>query len=113
MNKFLFWGPRVLSIMFVVFLGLFSLDSFAEFNGWQTILAFAIHLVIPAVVLLGAIIAWKKDLVGTAIFFFFSVYYVGMTGLGHHWSWYASISGPALLIGILYLANWFQNKKLK
>lgn len=112
-TKFLYWSPRILSIMFVAFLCLFSFDGFTEFNGWQTILAVIIHLAIPAVVLLGTIIAWEKDLVGTAIFLFFAVYYVYMVGLGRHWSWYASISGPALLISMLYLLNWFQSKKLK
>lgn len=112
-SKILYWSPRILSILFVGFLCLFSFDGFTEFNGWQTILAVAIHLLIPTVVLLGTIIAWKKDLVGTAIFFFFAIYYVYMVGLHRHWSWYTSISGPALLVSVLYLLNWFQNKKVK
>jgi cell division protein FtsW (lipid II flippase) len=112
-NKILHWAPRTLSVLFVGFLCLFSFDSFAEFNGWQSILAVVIHLAIPAVVLLGAIIAWKKDLVGAVIFFFFAVYYVYMAGLDRHWSWYASISGPAFFIGILYLLNWFQKRNKK
>jgi cell division protein FtsW (lipid II flippase) len=110
-NKLLYWSPRILSILFVAFLCLFSFDGFTEFNGWQTILAVTMHLLIPAVVLFGTLIAWKKDLVGTVIFFFFATYYVYMVGLNRHWSWYVSISGPALLVGILYLLNWFQNKK--
>ena len=107
-NKFLHLAPRILSILFVAFLCLFSLDGFTEFNGWQTILAVAMHLLIPAVVILGAIIAWEKDLVGAVIFFFFAVYYVFIVGFNRHWSWYAVISGPALIIGILYLLNWLQ-----
>lgn len=107
----LHWPPRVLSILFVGFLCLFSFDSFTEFNGWQTILAIVIHLAIPAAVLLGTIVAWKRDLTGTAIFFFFAAYYVYMVGFDRHWSWYVLISGPALLIGILYLLNWFQKRK--
>jgi hypothetical protein len=110
-NKFLHWAPRILSIIFVGFLCLFSFDGFTEFNGWQTILTVAMHLLIPAVVLLGTIIAWKKDLVGTVIFFFFAAYYVLMVGFNRHWSWYAAISAPALITGILYLLNWWQNKK--
>jgi len=109
-NKFLYWSPRILSIMFVAFLCLFSFDGFTEFNGWQTIFAIAIHLAIPAVVLLGTIIAWKRDLVGTAIFFFFALYYVHMVGLNRHWSWYVSISGPAVIVGILFLLSWFQRQ---
>jgi len=70
------------------------------------------HLLIPLVVLIATIIAWKKDLVGVIVFFFFAIYYVYMVGLGHHWSWYASISGPALIISVLYLLNWFKKRKI-
>jgi len=110
-NKILYWAPRVLSVLFVGFLCLFSFDGFTEFNGWETVLAVVIHLAIPAIVLLGTIVAWKVDLAGAAIFFFFAGYYIYMVGFDRHWSWYVSISGPALLVGILYLLNWFQKNK--
>jgi len=110
-SKLLHWIPRVLSMIFVLFLCLFSLDGFTEFNGWQTVLVVTTHLIIPFVVLLGTIIAWKRDLVGTIIFFFFAMYYVYMVGLGRHFSWYVSISGPALLIAILFFINWLSSRK--
>lgn len=111
LKKFLHWAPRILSLLFVAFLLLFSFDGFNQFNGWQTVLVIAIHLIIPIVVLLGTIIAWKKDLVGAVIFFFFALYYIYLVGFNRHWSWYVSISGPALLTAILYLLNWFQKRK--
>lgn len=110
-SKILFWSPRILASLFVVFLCLFSLDAFTEFNGWRSILAVMMHLVIPVIVLLATILAWKRDLVGTAIFFFFAAYYVYMVGPDRHWSWYAAISGPALLTGILFLLNWLHKKE--
>lgn len=110
-NKFLYWTPRILAILFVVFLCFFSLDAFGEFNGWKSVLAVVIHLAIPTVVLLAVIIAWKKDLLGAIIFCFFAIYYVYMVGPNRHWSWYALISGPALLVAVLYLLNWIQEKK--
>ena len=64
------------------------------------------NLTIPAVVLLGTLIAWKKDVAGAAIFLFFAMYYVYVVGLDRHWSWYVSIAGPALLIAILFFLNW-------
>ena len=111
LKKFLYWTPRILSVLFVGFLCLFSLDVFDEYQGLATLFALFMHLLIPLVVLIATIVAWKKDLVGTVVFFFFAVYYVYMVGLNRHWSWYVSISGPALLIGILYLLNWLYNKK--
>ena len=110
-NKILRWAPRILAVLFVAFLCLFSFDGFNDFNGWQSVLAIARHLAIPAVVLVATILAWKRDLVGAAIFLFFAVYYVFMVGLNRHWSWYVTISGSALLIAVLFFINWRRNKK--
>jgi uncharacterized membrane protein len=110
-SKILHWSPRILAILFVAFLCLFSIDEFNVFKGWESVLAIVIHLAVPIVVLLATILAWKKDLVETAIFFLFAVYYVYMVGLNHHWSWYASISGPALLTAVLFFINWLYQKK--
>ena len=109
-KKILYWSPRILATLFVAFLCLISFDSFSEYDGWRSVVAIMMHFAIPAIVLLGTIIAWKKDLYGTAIFLFFAVYYVYMVGLNRHWSWYLSIAGPALLIAGLFLFNWLCNK---
>ncbi|HPW34544.1 MAG TPA: hypothetical protein PK367_02160 [Candidatus Paceibacterota bacterium] len=111
-NKILYWAPRVLSLLFVAFLCLFSLDGFTEYKGWETILALLIHLSVPIIVLLATIWAWKKDLVGTVMFFGFAIYYVYTVGLNRHWSWYVAISGPAVVIGILFLIDWIKKYKL-
>ncbi len=56
----LFWTPRVLCLLFAVFLGLFALDVFNEGYGfWKTILALFIHL-IPTWIVLGVLaISWR------------------------------------------------------
>ena len=61
-NRFLHWSPRILSLIFVGFLCLFSLDVFNEYSGLSTLLPLFMHLLIPLVVLIAIIIAWKKDL---------------------------------------------------
>lgn len=112
-NKILYWSPRILAILFIALLCLFSLDAFYGFNGWKSALGIIIHLTVPVIALLATIIAWKKDLVGTAVFLFFAIYYVYTAGLDRHWSWYVSIPGPALLIAILFFVNWLYNRKNK
>jgi hypothetical protein len=53
-RRLLFWTPRILCILFAVFLSLFALDVFDEHLGfWKTLLALAIHL-IPTWIVLGA-----------------------------------------------------------
>jgi len=110
-NNILYWSPRILAILFTAFLCLFSFDVFTEFSGLKSILPVVIHLAVPVVILLATILAWKKDLVGAVTFLGFAIYYVYMVGLDRHWSWYASISGPALLIAVLFFVNWLQNRK--
>ncbi|KKS42350.1 hypothetical protein A3H03_02890 [Candidatus Kuenenbacteria bacterium RIFCSPLOWO2_12_FULL_42_13] len=109
-KKIIYWLPRILSLAFVAFLSLFSFDVFEAYSGWQAILALAIHL-FPALILLGVVaIAWKYDLVGVIIFLGLAVFYVLAIGFNRPWSWYAGISGPAVLVGILFLLSWFKKR---
>jgi hypothetical protein len=112
--KIIYWLPRILSIGFILFLSLFSLDVFSEYSGWNVVLPLLIHL-IPSFVLSGvAIIFWKYDLVGTVVFLGFAIFYIFMVGLNRPWSWYAAISGPATIVGILFFINWWlQRRRLK
>ncbi|MDD5099057.1 MAG: hypothetical protein PHP35_01830 [Candidatus Colwellbacteria bacterium] len=110
MKKFLYWAPRVLSVLFIGFISLFSLDVFGSYSGWETVLALLIHL-IPSFILVGVVIlSWKRDLVGSISFLFLSLYYVWMVGFDRPWSWYAAISGPTLVISLLFFAHWMVSK---
>lgn len=113
MERFLYWISRILAVLFIAFLCLFSFDGFTEFTGWESVLGIIIHLAVPIVVLIGTLLAWKRDLVGTIIFLGFAIYYVGMVGLDRHWSWHLAISGPALLISILFFVHWILYRKEK
>lgn len=109
-KKIIHWLPRIFSIAFVLFLSLFALDVFPEYSGWQAVLGFLAHL-LPSFVLLAVIlIAWKYDLVGAIAFLSSAVLYVFMAGFDRPWSWYALISGPAVIVGILFLLSWRQKK---
>jgi len=106
------WLPRILSIVFIIFLSLFALDVFSEYTGWNLLSALFIHL-LPSLVLSGiVVISWKYDLVGAIIFLSFSIFYIIVIGLNHPWTWYTFISGPTLIIAMLFLTSWLQ-KRLK
>jgi len=110
--KIIHWLPRVLSIGFVIFLSLFSLDVFSEYSGWDVVLPLLVHLIPSFVLLAVVLIAWKHDLAGAIVFFSFAVLYAFMVGSGRSWSWYAGISGTSLVIGFLFLLSWFGKKRL-
>lgn len=110
--KTIYWLPRILSLAFVTFLSLFALDVFGQYTGWPLMVALLIHLV-PSFILLAIIlIAWKYELVGAIVFLLAAIGYVLMVGLNRPWSWYTGISGPALIVSILFFIAWRKKNKI-
>jgi hypothetical protein len=110
MNRLLYWSPRALSLLFVGFLSLFAFDVFEDNKGWSLVLALLIHLLPSLVLLAVTIVAWKHEIVGTIVFWGFSIWYVLMVGFERHWTWYIFIACPTTLIGSLYFVNWRKHK---
>jgi len=112
-NKFLYWLPRILSILFIAFISIFALDIFDMNLGfWGTIVGLFMHL-LPSLILIGALwIAWRQEIVGGILFFFFGVFYVFQT-IGTHRTWSLIIAGPAFLVAILFFVNWILKGKDK
>jgi len=107
-KKIIYWLPRILSLLFVAFLSLFALDVFSEYSGWAVVLPLAIHLIPSLVLFVAVLVAWKYDWVGATIFIGFAAFYVYTAGFNRPWSWYASISGPSAIVGILFILSWIQ-----
>jgi len=110
-KKFLYLSPRILSILFILLLAMFSLDVFNEYQGISVIPALLMHLLPAMALALAVIIAWKWDLVGAIVFLGFAAWYIFAVGLDRHWSWYVTISLPSAIVGCLFIASWLQRKK--
>jgi hypothetical protein len=114
MKRVLFWTPRILCILFAIFLSLFALDVFGEgLSVWGTILALLIHLVPVYIVLIVSVIAWRWEWAGAVLFTALAALYVVLAWGQFHWSVYAGISGPLVLIGALFLFNWLYRAQLR
>ena len=110
----LFWTPRVLCILFAMFLSLFAFDVFSEGYGfWQTILALLIHLVPVYIVVIALVIAWRWEWVGAILFITLALFYLVWSWGRFHWSAYLGISGPLVLLGVLFLFNWIYRAQLR
>ena len=115
-SKSLYWTPRILSLLFILFLMLMSLDVFSsELSFWEIVLGLFMHN-IPAVVLLIVLfISWRYEIVGGIAFILAGLLYIlfvkGNKFEWHMLLWILQISGIAFLIGILFLMNWFKKKK--
>lgn len=110
-NKGLYWTPRVLSIIFVLFLTLMSLDVFGPGQGfWQTAGALVLHLLPALVLLVVLVIAWKYEIVGGVGYILAGLVYIGLLFASpFEWFkvvWALQISGIAFLVGILFLVGW-------
>ncbi|MFH1832858.1 MAG: hypothetical protein ABH816_01640 [Candidatus Levyibacteriota bacterium] len=110
-HQFLHWAPRILSFLYVLFLSLFALDVFSEYSGWAVVLPLFIHLIPSFILLIVVAISWRYEIVGAVIFFGFALFYIYAVGFDRPWSWYAGISGPAGIVGILFFLSWIGKKK--
>lgn len=117
-RQFLFWSPRVLSILYIVFLSMFSLDVFSEKHGfWPVLGALTIHLIPSLVLIAGLILAWRWEWIGTAIFAIAGALYISVVmprtvSLALKLNWILIIAVPAFVVAALFLANWRKHAEL-
>lgn len=119
-GKLLYWTPRILSILFICFLSLFSLDVYEPgMSVGDVALGLFMHNIPSLIMIALLIIAWRRDLVGAVSFIGAGLLYMGLVFFNVvnselPWyiaiTWSLTIAGPAFLIGILYLINWKKRK---
>lgn len=116
-RPFIFWLPRILGVLFALFLMLFSLDVIEMGKSVQEIATgLFIHNVPALTLLLLVIIAWKYELVGAISFFLVGGIYILLVTSTSRFSWYMLnwlliISGPAFIISGLFAYQWIQKQK--
>jgi hypothetical protein len=103
----LVWTPRLLGVIFAAFVGLFALDVFTEPSTvGQTLVAFVVHLLPAAIVLILLLIAWRWQAAGGLLFLAAGAGYAIAVVAGQRpLSWILAISGPLVLIGVLFLLS--------
>jgi hypothetical protein len=113
-KRLLFWSPRIIGILFGLFLSLFALDVFGVgLSVWDSIRAFLIHLVPVYVVFILLAFAWRWEWVGAVGFAALGLIYI-VWGWGMFpWVAYVTISGPLFLLAALFLLNWIYRKDLR
>lgn len=100
------WLPRILTIIYILFISLFALDAF---GGDESILlqigGFLIHL-LPSFLLVGALMwAWRKPLVGAILFSALGVMSIFAWDTYQHLLNFAVLSLPLLITGVLYYVS--------
>lgn len=113
--RLLHWSPRILSIAFALFLGIFAFDVFSGNEGhgfWQTLAAFLIHLIPAATIALALALSWRREWIGTVLFGILGGAYAWSV-LPRHLNWALIIGTPLLLIAGLFLTDWVERGKIR
>ena len=120
-TKVLHWTPRILCILAILFISLFSLDSFSsERSFWQNTAAFLMHLIPSFALIVVLIIAWKWEKVGGIILtiiglawciFIFILNYKRTHSVATSLLDVLFVGIPFVLAGILFVISHYRKKK--
>jgi len=120
-KRIIFWIPRVLCILAIIFISIFALDSFnPEKTIWQQLGAFFIHLIPSYILIALLIIAWKWEYIGGIIFIVIGLAFSPIIFM-HNYNMNHSIGMslgiiliitiPFVVIGILFILSYKNNKR--
>ena len=99
------WSPRVLAILFALFVSLFALDVFDGRHGfWPTLAALLVHLVPTYVIVLAIVLAWRREWIGAVMFAVIGSFFLVI--VRPTWFVKAVFAAPCFLTATLYLLNW-------
>jgi hypothetical protein len=114
LKKFLFWTPRVASILFILFVSLFALDIFEmQLGFWGTLVGLFMHL-IPSFILIAALIlAWRREWFGALLYIGFAGWYVIEMWGRFEWTVYLLMAGIPFVIGTFFAIDWIYRKELR
>ena len=120
MAQVLYWAPRVLGLMFALFVSFFSLDvsgfAFGQaFGFWNTIVALVLHLTRVYLLVTAVAIGWRWDWMGAILFFGITLWFL-VEAWGFRTSTLnlveiLSITVPPMVIALLFLVSWFIQKE--
>jgi hypothetical protein len=105
-NKLLFWIPRALAMLAILFMMMFSMDCF-EMSGKDVLICLVMHNIPAFIIIAVLVIAWKKELVGGILFVAVSVAgSIYFNRSGNNWA-VLIVMAPFLLTGILFLIHYY------
>jgi hypothetical protein len=111
-NTVLYWFPRVLCILYIVFISLFALDAFYGSNslGYE-FLAFLKHMIPSFMLIILLILSWKKELLGGILFLIAGVIFTLGYSTFQVTPVFFCISCPLFIIGVTFLMDYAVRSK--
>jgi len=98
------WVPRVLAILFILFLSAFAFDSFAGESPFHLKIAgFLIHLIPSFFLAVNLFFAWKNPRYGGIFFIIFGLVFTIFLRTYNSFSFFMLLSFPLFAIGALFM----------
>lgn len=105
-KKFLFWTPRILAMLAILFAMIFSLDCF-DMEASKVLLCFLMHNIPAFILILVLVVAWKWELIGGILFVIaFFTGAIFFDGFGENWG-ALIIMIPFLLTGVMFIVYYY------
>lgn len=102
------WIPRILIMLFIAFVALFSLDVFeGEASIWYKLLGLLIHNVPALLLLLTLLLTWRRPLIGGIVFAVLMVLLTVLWQTYEAWETFLFFTVPMLVVAVLFLLVYF------
>jgi hypothetical protein len=113
--RWLYWAPRVLSILFIAFVSIFALDEIGGHGLWQTVIGLTVHLIPSFVLVFALILAWRWEWIGAVLYAAAGMFHVVWASehLLRPLIPILTIAGPAVVISALFLVNWLKRGEIR
>ncbi|MDD4531499.1 MAG: hypothetical protein PHH21_02200 [Candidatus Pacebacteria bacterium] len=110
MNKALYWLPRAIAILFILFFFVFSLDVFSEGGTFLDKAGGLLMHNIPTIILILALaFSWRNEKKGGYLFVILGLVFAFYFNAYQRIDTFLMISFPAILAGALFI--WSGSKK--
>ena len=106
MKNFLTWSPRIVLIVYCLFISVFALDAFSEAGTFFHRLGdFAMHLVPTLVAGLMLVLAWRFPLIGGLFIMILGMIFTIYFHTDRTFSYFMMISAPLFVAGLLFILS--------
>ncbi len=119
-SKIIYWVPRILCILAILFISMFALDAFEPGSPLsQQISGFLMHMIPSFALLLVLVIAWKWEYIGGIIFaiiglatspFIYSLNYNRSHSAGLSLMIVGMVCLPFFIVGVLFILSHLRRK---
>lgn len=106
MSAFLTWFPRILSILYVLFIASFALDSFSGPDSFLRQMGiFLLHLIPAFAAIICLYVAWKYRILGGLLYIVLSMVFTIYFGSWRDTQSFLIISLPLVVAGLFFIIS--------